>query len=167
MFQKCHPHQAVVTSCSPRYTETTKQGKTAVCLRFISNSLLARFLWKMAWAAYLSLGCPSSPQPQPMCKQELLGYSLARSQHFLGEAPALAPCQASGLQRDSALPPQGEVLGLSCCQRVEACSAFSPWKTPACGLALPPALDPFRIFSFLLGKSGLGWTFQLPYSRTV
>lgn len=55
----------------------------------------------------------------------------------------------------------GEVLGLSCCQRVEACTAFLPWKTPGCRLTLPPALAPFRIFSFLLGEIWSGSrTFQ-------
>lgn len=140
-----------------------------MCPRFTSNSLLARFLsLEHGW------GCPSPECPssaQPISKPQLLGCSLAQSQHFLGEAPTLAPCQASGLQRDF-FPPR-EVLGSSCCQRVEACSAFSPWKTPGCGPALPPALAPFRIFSFYWVK-GLpasvlwGWQksgFSLEFER--
>lgn len=162
MFQKWHPHQVVVTSCSPRYIETTKQGKTAVCLRFVSNSLLARFLWKMAGAAYLLAAPPPLSDVQAGASGILLGSKPAFS--WRGSCFGSLP----GLWSPERFFPLGEVLGLSCCPRVEAFSAFSPWKTPDCGLTLPPALAPFRIFSFLLGEIWSGpKTFQLPYSRAV
>lgn len=142
-----------MTSCSPRYTETTKQGKTAVCLRFGSNSVLARFLWKMVGAASLLAAPP--PLSLSRCADwtfwdtSWLGASI-----FLERLLLWLPARPLVSREIFFL--LGEVLGLSCCQRVEACSAFSPWKTPGCGIVLPPALAPFRIFSFLLGESGLG-----------
>lgn len=143
-----------MTSHSPRYTRTTKQGKTAVCLRFVSNSLLARFLWKMAGAAYLLAA------PPPLSLSRCASWSFwdtpwLKASIFLERLLLWLPARPL-VSREVSPPPPGEVLGLSCCQRAEACSAFSPWETPGCGLALPPALPPFRISSFLLGESGLG-----------
>lgn len=145
-----------MTSCSPRYTETTKQGKTAVCLRFRSNSVLARFLWKMVGAASLLAA------PPPLSPSASADVQTGPSGILLGSEPAFSWRGSCFGSLPGLWSPErfffllGEVLGLSCCQRVEACSAFSPWKTPGCGIALPPALAPFRIFSFLLGESGLG-----------
>lgn len=153
LFRKWGPHLAVVTSFFPRYIETTKQGKTAVCPRFMSNSLWPRFLWKTAGAAHLLDVLPSLSQcagwsfwDAPWLKANIF---LERLLPWLPARPLVS--------RESP-PPPGEVLGSSCCQRVEACSAFSPWKPPGCWPALPPALAPFRIFRslFLLGEPGLG-----------
>lgn len=146
LFQKWDPHPPLVTSYSPKYREATKQGKTAVCPRFTSNSLLARFLsLEHGWGCP-SPDCPSSAQPQPISKLQLLGCSLAQSQHFLGEAPTLAPCQASGLQRDFFFfYPQGG-SGLILLSEVRGLLSLL-----TCGPAVTPTVAPFRIFSFLLG----------------
>lgn len=145
-----------MTSYSPKHRETTKQGKTAVCPRFTSNSLLARFLsLEHGW------GCPSPECPssaQPISKPQLLGCSLAQSQHFLGEAPTLAPCQASGLQRDFFSPQGGARLILL--SEGRGLLSLLTLEDPRLWASLATSSGPFQNLQFLTGLRAC----QPPYS---
>lgn len=139
LFPKWDP-PPLVTSYSPRYRGATKQGKTAVCPRFTSNSLLAGFLCLEPGWGCPSPGCPSSPQPPRLASWSFWDAPWLKASIFLERLLLWLPARPLVSREISFFP--REVLGSSCCQRVETCSAFSPWKTPGCGPASPAALAP-------------------------
>lgn len=152
LFQKWNPHLAVVTSYFPRDTETTKQGKTAVCPRFVLNSLLARFLWKMAGAAHLLAA------PPPLNLSRCTSWSFwdapwLKASIFLERLLLWLPARPL-VSREIFFSRRGARLILLSEGR-DLLSLF-PLEDPRLWASLATSPGPFQNIQFLTGKPGLG-----------
>lgn len=155
-----------MTSYSPRYRGATKQGKTAVCPRFTSNSLLAGFLCLEPGWGCPSPGCPSSPQPPRLASWSFWDAPWLKASIFLERLLLWLPARPL-VSREISFFSQGGA-GLILLSEGRALLSLLTLEDPRLWASLASSPGPFVIVSFFLGKPCSGRrAFQPPYSGSV